>query len=174
MNPLDLVPKSLLGIVIIALLTTNFSCAIKNGQLQLEVSRAATKLAQAKADHADAVIMAQKQLRDKDTEYRDKERILQASADNTRKDYATKLADANITADTLRVRLSSTPFGVTAPTDSKASPFAITGQTAGIRDATQLPESFGFADEALRAETIRLALLSCYKQYDDARDALEK
>jgi hypothetical protein len=172
MNPLDYIPKSIFGIIIIALLTTNFSCAWKNNRLELEVNRAATKIAELKKEHSEAVLTAQIAYNNVADAYRKKESALQTVADNRRKEDAKKLATATAYADDLRVRLSATSIGAANATDSNAPTSVSAGQAAGGGDVPKLPASFGFVDEALRAEAIRGALLGCYKQYDDARDTL--
>lgn len=169
MNPLDFIPKSLLGIVIIALLTTNFSCAIKNGQLELEVSRAATKLAEVQKEHAEQVLAAQVAYNNVTAAYRKKEQVLQAVADEERKKNEALYAVADTDADALRLRLSKAVVRIPrSAEDRPTSATASIGQVTRVDDLQELSIGTGLVDETLRAEKIRINLLSCYKQYDEA------
>ena len=173
MNPLDFIPKSLMGIAILVLMTTNFSCAMKNGQLELEVSRKATQLAQAQLDHATAAVDAQKAYNATATAYRKKEQALQTAMNQTKEKSDAQVAAVTAQYDAMRVRYTMSA--------SAYSPgYRAAAAVASIAEAPR-PDSGTFVsgevgllvDEAFRADQIRIALGECYKAYDDAQSALK-
>lgn len=167
MNWLDLIPKGALGAVILVLLTTNVTCAYKKGQLEIEVSRAATKIAEIRRENTEALLTAQKAHDTVAQKYRAKEQALQAAMDTQR-----KTTDETITAlaaqrDALRLRLQTaapdTPVYTGAPSDSSFK----AATTGG--DFTLVHSEVGrLIDEAYRADQIRVELLGCYAAYDNA------
>lgn len=134
---------------------------------QLEELEAKTTLSNERA--AAAVALAKQE-----QEHRDKERSLQASANQSRKETNEALSLSNARRDDLLKRLRNSKA-----TDNRCvSEATTTTSTADARSSDaggELPGSLGEEDvqEASRADIIRLELISCYRQYEDARKALE-
>jgi hypothetical protein len=169
MNWLDLIPRSILGIIIIALMTTNFSCAIKNGKLEMEVQRSATKLAEAKKAHFEAVVIAQAETEKVSAEYRAKEQALQVALNKQLKDKDETFAALASQRDALRVRLSAQTSAASAPSYPLASRAPAPTALAPGNYITLFPGQVDqLIDEAYRADKIREELLSCYGAYDRA------
>lgn len=172
-NPLDFIPKSLLGVLVLALLTTNIYVGFENGKLKIEVSRAATKLAEADAAHLQAVATAQSEASATAAKYRAKEQALQVALDTQRKSSNETIAQLASQRDTLKLWLASAN-----PTDStRASSATSVARVAAATtrgDVTLVPSEVGsLIDEAFRADQIRVELLGCYAAYDNARSALQ-
>lgn len=174
MNPLDFIPKTVLAAAIAGLLVTSGFGAFKNSRLSAEMARSSQELAEFKSARTRELLDAQIALSAKAAEYRDRERKLHDVATTERKTYEKKLTAAIATADALRLRLVDTPFGALhAPAADEATTATSDGAAPGGGDGAELRRPFGLVDEALRAEKVRLGLLGCYRQYDEAANALK-
>lgn len=175
MNPLDYIPKSLLGVIVLALLTTNISCAFKNGELQLEVSRKATQLAEMALEHSEAVLDAQSKQTLLAQEYRAKEQSLQIALDTQRKKSNETIATYAAQRDALKLQLSEGTRVASYSPGLSAARAATYLTEAPIRsDLTFLSREVDqLIDEAFRADEIRIELLGCYAAYDEAKKAMK-
>jgi hypothetical protein len=183
MNPLtllNLIPRSLMAVVIAVLAATSCTLKYKNGEWELEVTK--SKLALSQATEAHAVIVAKAEATSKlyAEDARSKEQRLVEVAANERKlkhENSTLLAAQR---DAIRVRLSEAALSLNPGLTAKAATASTFGQAANRSDLPELSGASGEAshpisellDEAERADQIRLGLLSCYKMYDEARAAL--
>lgn len=108
---------------------------------------------------------------------RETELGLGVSAAATRKETNDQVQALSRQRDDLlqRVRIAESK-AATAALVSKATAVAYTGPAARVGDPAELLGTLGSADveEATRAETIRLHLAACYRQYEQARQALSK
>ena len=106
---------------------------------------------------------------------RETEQQLTAQSEKAEHEKQTQIAAVSARADDLRRRLrNAEASAATARLVSKASAVASTSEVAGV---DHFPVLFGplgeqLVSEAERGEKIRISLLACYKQYDDARKAL--
>jgi len=137
---------------------------------QLEVAGLELEIASERAATAIAVAAAIESVRKT-------EQDLGLSSAVTRKE--TNEAIRNLTAQRdslLRRLLNAEANGATSSPMPKASAAASTGGATQGSDGTQLPGTIGSEDveEALRADTIRLQLAACYRQYNKAREALSR
>jgi hypothetical protein len=174
MIALELIPRPLLVAVIAALFVTNGVTAYRGVAATTAAAKSATDLADLKTAYSRAISDAQIALSAKAAEYRDRERKLHDVAAAERKTYEKKLTASIATADALRLRLVDTPFGALhAPTADEAATATGANTAAGDSDGAELRRPFGLVDEALRAEKVRLGLLGCYRQYDEATSALK-
>jgi hypothetical protein len=138
---------------------------LHNGQL--EELEAKTTLSNERA--AAAVALAKQE-----QEHRDKERSLQASANQSRKETDEALRLSTTRRDDLLKRLRNTKTA-TNHCVSEATTTTSNAATGSADPGSELLGSLGEEDvqEAGRAESIRLDLISCYRQYGDARKVLE-
>lgn len=174
MIALELIPRPLLVAVIAALFVTNGVTAYRGVAATTAAAKSATDLADLKTAYSRANSDAQIALSAKAAEYRDREQKLHDVATTERKIYEKKLTAATATADALRLRLVDTAFGtVHTPTAAEVATAASDGAAPGGGDGAELRRPFGLVDEALRAEKVRLGLLGCYRQYDEATSALK-
>ena len=173
MTPLDFVPKSAMAVFIVVLMATTVKLHWDKNGLVIDIEKGKTTIAQLKEQHATTVAVAAVDLAVANQQHRIKEQSLQVAFDAERaKANATRINIAT-ERDALRVRLSNAA-DTTNPTFRLSGPAAASfGQTAGGSDQPQLSSTVGgLVDEAARAEEIREGLLSCYRQYDRARDTL--
>lgn len=108
---------------------------------------------------------------------RETELGLGVSAALTRKETNDQVEALSRQRDDLLKRLRNAESkAATAVVVSKATAVACTGEAPRVGDPAELPATIGRADveEASRADTIRLHLAACYRQYDEARQALSK
>jgi len=107
--------------------------------------------------------------------HREKERSLQAAAEATRKEKDAAITASNAHRDALlkRVRHAKSAAYTCVPEATTDSGNAETGSS---HSGGELLGTLGEEDvqEAHRANAIRAELMSCYRQYDDAREALKK
>ena len=171
MNPLDFVPKTVLGVGLMFLLTTNLYFGLENGKLKIEVSRKATALAEAKQEHAQQVAQAQTTLASTSAKYRKSEQYLQAKLNSERKITDEKVAMATTERDALKLRLSQ--GGALFASSVSGSAAAPGVKAVAVRGPEpEFPVPVGeLVDEAFRADQIRLELIGCYKVYEAARAA---
>lgn len=136
---------------------------------ELELADAAVAIATERREASD-------KLREETDRNRKTEQGLADSAATVRKEANEKVDAATARADGLlqRVRLAEARAKSLAQVPS-TSATASDGQAASGDDEPELLGTFGEEDvlEARRAETIRLQLVACYRQYDQARDALK-
>lgn len=102
------------------------------------------------------------------------EQTLQAVADQTRKEKQDEITALAAHRDALLKRLRSLQSSGTRLPGT--SPATSTGTVAAGSDDTRIPAEIGEQDveEAMRADTIRISLLACYRQYAAARKALNQ
>lgn len=108
---------------------------------------------------------------------RETELGLGVSAASTRKETNDQVEALSRQRDDLLKRLRNAESkAATAALVSKATAASCAGPAARVGDSAELPATLGQADveEASRADTIRLHLAACYRQYDEARKALSK
>lgn len=173
MSPLEFIPKSLLGIAIVALLTSNVYFAIDGWHIKLELSRKATELARTREEHANAVAVAAERSIEVAKGFRKKERGMQVAMDTQREKTDETVTALAAQRDALKLRLQS----VTA---SDTSGYGLAPAVASLKEATAgdhfalIPDEVGvLVDEAFRADQIRVELLGCYSAYDTARGAIK-
>lgn len=136
---------------------------------QLEVAKLNVTISKEREDAALALQKAEKRARDT-------EQSMQASAEQTRKDANHAVSVAGNERNDLLKRLRVAESKLKSVQLSE-SPAASSNGASLKRDAgAELPATLGEADveEAYRADVLRIELQSCYKQYDDAREALRK
>lgn len=108
---------------------------------------------------------------------RETELGLGVSAASTRKETNDQVEALSRQRDDLLKRLRNAESkAATAALVSKATSASCAGPAARVGDPAELPGTLGSEDveEASRADTIRLHLVACYRQYDEARKALSK
>ena len=137
---------------------------------QLEIAKLELEMSDARAQTAIAVEAAS-------ASARRTEQGLSLSSATTRKETNEAIRNLTTQRDALLRRLLNAE---TNRTSSTPLPQATSATSArGIAPANSGAEflgSFGSADveEALRADTIRLQLVACYRQYEEARKALSQ
>ena len=142
---------------------------------EMSALRASNDLANGQAAWADERAIAAEKLVQATAKNRETEQQLTAQAEKAEHEKQTQIAAVSARADDLRRRLrNAEASAATARLVSKASAVASTSEVAGV---DHFPVLFGplgeqLVSEAERGEKIRISLLACYKQYDDARKAL--
>lgn len=135
---------------------------------QLEAKDAVATLAQERAE-------ASMKLANLEHKYRTAENKLQGKAAEIRKGVHEKVSSLAVQRNGLldRVRLAEAAGG-TQGADSPST--ASNGKAADGGDQPELLGTLGQADvlEAERADLIRVNLLACYQQYDEAANALRQ
>lgn len=109
------------------------------------------------------------------TKAREKEQALAAAAHQSEEIKNAEIATLATRAADLRKRLrNAEASAATARLVSKASAVASTSEVAAVCHGSELSGQFGeqLVSEAERGEKIRISLLACYRQYDDARKAM--
>lgn len=177
---LSAVPRWVWVALVAALSAT--SCKLKHDKdgLSIELEKTRVVLEQERADYAAARAAALEIHAATVTKYRTKEQELQAAANQARRERDAQVAAARRTAADLRERLFSA-FEIPAGPDHPASytlasvagprPFAPGSFGAFLRDEAE-DAARHLIDEAERADTIRIELMRCYDQYDQARETL--
>lgn len=181
---LDLVPSYVWALVVAALMVVGVSLNFQIAALKIQVAAANTAVAGAKAEtekvktqHAQLIAQARNSQIEIERQAREREHELQAKMDSQRKADHAKYVNLAAERDTLRLQFQSLAERFRpSPADSGKrgeSP----GKTAGIGEAApggDQPRVSGpiedLIDEATRADKIRVALLGCYRAYDDARN----
>jgi hypothetical protein len=132
-------------------------------------------LATVRLEFSTAKTKAATELAAKEREARETETALRAETQTIKEQTNVQVQTAAAQRDALlrRLRLAQATRPVDVPGTS-ADP--VNGQAAGPGAGGELPGQLGEADvlEAERADTIRLHLASCYRQYDRAQEALSK
>lgn len=124
------------------------------------------------AQHAAQIADQQRQLAEATARARNTEQHLVTQAAKSEELKNAEIATARATADTLRRRLRDA--AATASLVSATATATGLADPAAGGDRSEFPEELGsrLISEAERGEKIRIALLACYKQYEDARKAL--
>lgn len=108
---------------------------------------------------------------------REKETVLGSKAADTRKETNEQIRNLTAQRDALLKRVLNAELNAAAAgVVSKASSATFPGAVAKGGHGGELLGSLGQADveEALRADSIRLQLAACYRQYEEARKALSQ
>ena len=107
--------------------------------------------------------------------YRKTEQSLMSSASETRKKTNEQIATLTLHSASLMQRVRNAQAAQSGANLSGTSAVASDGQVASEHTQPELLGSFGETDvsEASRADTIRLHLESCYRDYDRAEEALK-
>lgn len=172
---LNAVPRWVWAALVAALAAT--SCKLKwdNNGLTVEIEKVRVVLEQERAAFAVAKADAADLYAETVEQYRAREQALQATADQARRERDVQVAASRRAADDLRERLLvyiDTPAVAAAsysPATAAAAarPFAPGSLGALLRDEAAAAAR-QLVDEAERADTIRLELMRCYRQYDEA------
>jgi tryptophan synthase beta subunit len=173
---LSAVPRWVWVALVAALSATSCKLKYDKDGLSLELEKTRVVLEQERADYAVARANASELYAQTVEEYRTKEQALQAAATQARRERDVQVAAARRTADDLRERLFAAieaPAGPDYPTSYTLAavagprPFATGSFGALIRDEAS-DAARHLIDEAERADTIRIELMRCYRQYDEA------
>lgn len=134
---------------------------------QLEVAATTTQLANERA--AAAVELAEAQAAARNTETK-----MNTVAAETRKETHDQVRTLTTQRNALLDRVRRAEARAAAAQLPQASATACSGAPASGDHGSELLATIGTADveEANRADTLRLHLLACYRQYDAAREAL--
>lgn len=137
---------------------------------QLEVAELQVEIESEKATAAQALAVST-------IEARETEIALGSKAADTRKETNEQIRNLTVQRDALLKRVLNAELeAASAAVVSKATSAAIAGRAPKGSDGAELLGSLGQADveEALRADTIRLHLAACYRQYAEAKKALSQ
>ena len=137
--------------------------------------KAEVALATAQASYADERTKAADALVLATTKARHTEQQLTAQAEKAENEKQTQLAVVAARADDLRKRLRNAEANAaTARLVSKTAHIASNPEATGVDNVAGFSGESGnrLVSEAERGEQIRVALLACYKQYEQARVAL--
>lgn len=143
---------------------------------QLELERTRVTLADTKAQHAGERESAARRLVRIVDSFREAESHLAAMAAATKKAADDEVHTARADARSLRQRLLAAETALKhATAGGSAETPGATGNGAFARGSVGalIPgQAVELVGEAERAERIRIALMGCYRQYDEARDTL--
>lgn len=118
------------------------------------------------------------QLAKEQAKVRTAEQKLQTDVDNARKETRDEINKLNTDRDALIKRLRQSQRGIIIGSAgvSGSAQAAGDGKAAGLDVATELLATLGEedVDEASRADTIRIALNACYRQYEAARAVINR
>jgi hypothetical protein len=137
---------------------------------QLDAAKVRTELANQKAQASNSLTIST-------IEARETEIVLGSKAADTRKETNEQIRNLTVQRDALLRRvLNSELNAASVAVVPKATTTPIVGKAAQGSDGRELLGSLGQEDveEALRADTIRLQLAACYRQYDEAKKALSQ
>lgn len=137
---------------------------------QLEVADLRVELESEKATAANALAVS-------NIAARETEIGLGSKAANTRKETNDQIRNLTAQRDALLRRVLNAELeAAAAAVVSKASSATFPGGASKGSHGAELPGSLGQEDveEALRADTIRLHLAACYRQYNEAKKALSQ
>lgn len=137
---------------------------------QLEVAELQVEIESEKATAAHALAVST-------IEARETEIALGSKASDTRKETNEQIRNLTVQRDALLKRVLNAELNAAAAAVvSKATSTPISGRASKGSDGGELPGSLGQEDveEALRADTIRLQLAACYRQYEAAKKALSQ
>lgn len=137
---------------------------------QLEIAKLKVEIADARAQTAIAVEAAS-------ASARKTEQGLNQSSATTRKETNEAIRNLTTQRDALLRRLlNAEANGASSAPLPKASAATDAGGVAQASPGTEFLGTFGSKDveEALRADTIRLQLVACYRQYNEVRKALSQ
>lgn len=163
---------AIIGCAILAVLLVLQTLALHKAERRADKAEAA--LATERADWADERANAATALAFATTQAREKEQALTAAAHQSEEIKNAEIATLAARAADLRRRLrNAEASAATARLVSGAGAASAAGQVAGERDRPELSGSLGYdvVSEAERADTIRLQLAACTRQYEDARQA---
>lgn len=137
---------------------------------QLEVAELQVEIESEKATAAHALAVST-------IEARETEIALGSKASDTRKETNEQIRNLTVQRDALLKRVLNAELNAaSAAVVSKATSTPIVGRAFKGSDGSELLGSLGQEDveEALRADTIRLHLAACYRQYGEAKKALNQ
>lgn len=143
---------------------------------QIATLEATNALANGQAAWADERANAATALAVATTKARETEQQLAAQAEKAEHEKQTQIAAVSARADSLRKRLrNAEASAATARLVSGTGAIAAPGEPAGLRDGLVIPDRVGdgLVRLAERADTIRLQLAACTRQYESARAALK-
>lgn len=160
--------------ILAILAVISFACGwLVNGwRSDVAVQQANAKMATMAREYETERLRAQEQLALSVQNNRQAEQHLQAIADNERTKANEQIAIYSRRADDLATRVRRAEANAaTARLVSSSCKTSCTGQAPTGSDGAELLNSLGIEDvrEAERADKIRIALGSCYAQYDAAR-----
>jgi hypothetical protein len=142
---------------------------------QIAMLEATNALANGQAAWADERANAATALAVATTKARETEQQLTAQAEKAEHEKQTQLAAVSARADALRVRLRNAEANAaTARLLSGAGAIASTSEVEPGSNIAGFSGELGsrLVSEAERGEKIRISLLACYRQYEDARKAV--
>jgi hypothetical protein len=179
----EAIPKWVWVAIVAVLSATSCKLHYSNGQLEIEVHKAATKVAEAqgetqklKTDYALSLKSQSEAFAVATEATRKKEQDLQLALNVERKKTNEAVYALAGESDAVRVRLLK-DWGVkvagAAPKVASVSATPGTPETTALNYVPELPPAIGeLVEEAKRADVIRLELLGCYRSYDEAREKL--
>lgn len=137
---------------------------------QTALNKVKLELSEQKALASKAVAMAT-------TQARETEQVLSEKASSTKKETNDQIRNLTAQRDALLKRVLNAELdAASAAVVSKATSATFPGAVAKGSHGGELLGSFGQEDveEALRADSIRLQLAACYRQYEAAKKALSQ
>jgi hypothetical protein len=143
----------------------------------VRLTGAQTALNKAKLELSEEKALASKSVAVATTQARETEQALSEKASDTKKETNDQIRNLTAQRDALLKRVLNAELdSAAAAVVSKAATDTFLGAVAKGSHGGELLGSFGQEDveEALRADTIRLQLAACYRQYEEARKALSQ
>lgn len=162
---LGLIPRWVYAALVAMLAATSCKFKLDKDGLSLEVEKHKVAAAQLEAQQQAALAQAT-------AKARDTEQALVARVETIQEENNAQLTALAAQRDDLRRRLRAAATATRAADSVPASAItAATAQAAAGSDSAELPGPLGFdlVSEAYRADTIRLQLAACERQYDAAR-----
>ena len=187
MGIFDLIPRAVWAVLVAVLAATSCKFKWDNAGLTLEIEKGKVAVANVEKQHFAALAAADRAIARANLETRITEQELQKSMDIEREKNHASLKIATAERDALKLRFASFKMFAGHPTPTGAPSEAThLGEGLGGTDVTEFPDANkqhpdkprasgkadpigDIIDEAFRAETIRLSLISCYRSYDEAR-----
>ncbi len=177
---LSLVPRWVWAALVAALAATSCKLTIDLGSVKLELEKAKVAMAEQEAAYESARANAAETLAAAQARARQAEQDTIKVAATIREESNAQILAANAVADSLRERVRNARAEAFTRTYSAAvmprsTTVAAAPETPVVSDEPVVLGTIGEqdVDEAERAETIRVELLGCYRQYDEARSRLE-
>ena len=165
---LSLIPRWVYVALIAMLAATSCKFKLDKDGLTLEVEKHKVAAAQLEASQQAALAQAT-------AKARDTEQALVAKVETIQEESNAQITALARQRDDLRQRLrAAATAAVTARSLSDPASVAAVAAPAAGRDRAEFSYELGdrLISEAERGEKIRISLLACYKQYDNARKAL--
>ncbi|WP_461161531.1 hypothetical protein [Simplicispira piscis] len=166
---LSLIPRWVYAALIAMLAATSCKFKLDKDGLTLEVEKHKVAAAQLEASQQAALAQAT-------AKARDTEQALVAKVETIQEESNAQITALARQRDDLRQRLrAAATAAVTARSLSGPASVAAIAATAAGSDRAELsgPAGYDLVSEAHRADTIRLQLATCERQYEAARDALK-